>query len=187
MLRVIGGTVGGRKLNTVKGLSTRPTSGRVKEALFNMLASEIRGREVLDLFAGTGSLGIEALSRGAERAVFVDKSARCCSVIRDNLVNTGFTGSAEVYLMDFAEGIKFLAREGRKFDLVFLDPPYNNKNIIQETLNLLEKNDIIETGGIIVVEHRKTGSLPERCGTLKVVDIRKYGDTMITIYNMVEL
>ncbi|MGE5614724.1 MAG: 16S rRNA (guanine(966)-N(2))-methyltransferase RsmD [Bacillota bacterium] len=186
MLKVIGGSVGGRKLNSVKGMATRPTSARVKEALFNILAPRIAGSEVLDLFAGTGSLGIEALSRGAERAVFVDKSPGCCSVVRANLENTGFTSCAEVYSMDFSEGIRFLSREGRKFDLVFLDPPYN-KNFIQEALNLIEKNDIIRTGGIIAAEHRKSDSLPERCGGLKVVDIRKYGDTMITIYNMVEI
>jgi 16S rRNA (guanine966-N2)-methyltransferase len=151
-----------------------------------MLAFRINGSEVLDLFAGTGSLGIEALSRGAGRAVFIDKSAGCCSVIRKNLANTGFEERAEVYSMDFSEGIKFLSREGRKFDLVFVDPPYS-KNFIEETLNLLEKNDIIKNGGIIAVEHQKSDSLPERCGGLKVVDSRKYGDTMITIYNMAKI
>jgi 16S rRNA (guanine966-N2)-methyltransferase len=184
MLRVISGAAGGRKLKTVKGISTRPTSGRVKESLFNMLAYMIRGSEVLDLFAGTGSLGIEALSWGAARAVFIDKNAECCAAIKKNLENTGFAGHAEVYPIDFAEGIKRLSLEGRKFDLVLLDPPYN-KNFIQESLNLLEKNDIIKTGGVIAAEHGKSDSLPERLGRLKVVDSRKYGDTMIAIYNMV--
>lgn len=173
-------------MKTVKGLSTRPTSGRVKESLFNMLTYMIRGSEVLDLFAGTGSLGIEALSRGAGRAVFIDKNAECYAAIRTNLENTGFAGRAEVYLMDFTEGIKRLSGKGRKFDLVLLDPPYN-KNFIMETLNLLEKNDIIEVGGKITAEHGKSESLPERCGRFKAVDSRKYGDTMITIYNMVKI
>ena len=136
---------------------------------------------MLDIFAGTGSLGIEALSRGASQAVFLDKSTECCGIIKENLAHTKLTNKAEVYSMDFAAGIERLYRDNRKFDLIILDPPYN-KNLIQETLNLLTKNDIIKDDGIIVAEHSVADNLPDRIGRLETIDSRKYGDTMITIF-----
>ncbi len=153
----------------------------VKGALFNIIAGSVEGSEVLDVFAGTGSLGIEALSRGAEHAVFFDKSAECCGVIRDNLANTKLLEWAEVYQTDFAAGIERLFRDKRKFDIILLDPPYN-KNFIQETLKLLTKNDIMKDEGMIIAEHSVSDVLPEAFEGLKAVDTRKYGDTMLTIY-----
>ena len=141
----------------------------VKGALFNIIAGSVEGSEVLDVFAGTGSLGIEALSRGAEHAVFFDKSAECCGVIRDNLANTKLLEWAEVYQTDFTAGI------------ILLDPPYN-KNFIQETLKLLTKNDIMKDEGMIIAEHSVSDVLPGAFEGLKAVDTRKYGDTMLTIY-----
>lgn len=136
---------------------------------------------MLDVFAGTGSLGIEALSRGAEHAVFFDKSSECCAVIRDNLKHTKLLEWAEVYQTDFASGIERLFRDKRKFDIILLDPPYN-KNFIQETLKILTKNDIMKNKGIIIVEHSVSDNLPEAFEGLEAVDTRKYGDTMLTIY-----
>lgn len=136
---------------------------------------------MLDVFAGTGGLGIEALSRGAAHAVFFDKSAECCAVIRDNLNHTKLIDRAEVYHTDFAAGIERLSREARKFDLVLLDPPYN-KNFIQETLKLLTINDIMKDGSMIIAEHSTSDVLPEVYEGIKAVDTRKYGDTMLTIY-----
>ena len=162
-------------------MTTRPTSDRVKEALFNIIADLIAGRKVLDIFAGTGSLGIEALSRGANRSVFLDKSLECCGIIKENLVHTKLLDKAEVYSTDFVSGIERLYRDRRKFDLIILDPPYN-KNFIQETLKILTNNDIMEDDGIIVAEHSTSDTLPERAGRLEAIDARRYGDTMITIY-----
>lgn len=138
---------------------------------------------MLDIFAGTGSLGIEALSRGADKAVFLDKSAECCGIIKENLVHTKLEKQAEVYSVDYAIGIERLFKDNRKFDLILLDPPYN-KNFIQETLKILTKNDIMNNDGIIIAEHSATDSLPESIGRLKSVDTRKYGDTMVTIYKV---
>lgn len=138
---------------------------------------------MLDIFAGTGSLGIEALSRGADKAVFLDKSAVCCGIIKENLVHTKLEKQAEVYSVDYAIGIERLFKDNRKFDLILLDPPYN-KNFIQETLKILTKNDIMNNDGIIIAEHSANDSLPESIGRLKSVDTRKYGDTMITIYKV---
>lgn len=140
---------------------------------------------MLDIFAGTGSLGIEALSRGAAGVVFMDKSPESCAVIRENLSHTKLTDLADVYCSDYGNGIERLHRDGRKFDLIFLDPPYN-KNFIQEALNLLSSNDIMKDNSIVIAEHSASDGLPEGCGRLKAVDSRKYGDTMITIYKVCE-
>lgn len=162
-------------------MSTRPTSDKVKGALFNIIASFVEGSGVLDVFGGTGSLGIEALSRGAEHAVFFDKSAESCAVIRDNLTHTKLLGRAEVHQTDFAAGIERLLRDKKKFDIILLDPPYN-KNFIQETLKLLTKNDIMKDEGMIIAEHSVSDVLPAAFERFEAVDTRKYGDTMLTIY-----
>lgn len=181
ILRVISGSAKGHGLKTVKGGTTRPTSDKVKGALYNIIAAYVEGSTVLDVFAGTGSLGIEALSRGAASAVFFDKSPICCGIIKDNLQHTKLADKALVYNVDYAAGIKKVHQEGHKFDIIIMDPPYN-KNFIQEALKLLTINDIIVDDGIIIAEHSTMDKLPESCGKLKVIDTRKYGDTMITIY-----
>lgn len=157
----------------------------MKESLFNIIAADIEGRYVLDVFAGTGSLGIEALSRGAKNTVFMDKSGESCKVVRENLSHTKLADRAEVYNTDYAAGIEKLYRDGRKFDLILLDPPYN-KNFIQDTLKLLTKNDIIMNNSIIVAEHSSSDDLPVSLDRFKTVDTRKYGDTMITIYEVID-
>ena len=168
-------------MKTLKGTATRPTSDRVKESLFNIISAYIPESNVLDLFAGSGSLGIEALSRGAAFAVFAEKSRESCSVIKENLAFTKYVEKSEVLFMGFAETQAKLALEGRKFDLVFLDPPYN-KNFIQEALKNLAKNDIIRYKGILVAEHHIDDQLPEYCGKLKFSRKQKYGDTVISIF-----
>ena len=181
ILRVISGSAKGHGLKTIKGDSTRPTSDKVKGAVFNIIAPYIEGSSVLDMFAGTGSLGIEALSRGAAAAVFFDKSPQCCRIIKENLQHTKLTEKAAVYNIDYAAGISKMYNDGQKFDIIIMDPPYN-KNFIQEALILLTKNDIIVDDGIIIAEHSVSDRLAESCGNLKMIDTRKYGDTMITIY-----
>ena len=168
-------------MKTIKGNTTRPTTDRVKESLFNILAPYLEDSEILDLFAGTGSLGIEALSRGAASAVFVDKSGEACSIIRENLSHTGMQERSTVYSSDFATAAAKLALEGRKFDIVFLDPPYN-KNFIQEALKILTKNDIIRDEGILAAEHHIDDRLPEREDGLEMTSSRKYGETVITLF-----
>lgn len=185
ILRVISGTARGHKLKTIKGTATRPTSDKVKGSVFNIIAGHISEGDVLDIFAGTGCLGIEALSRGAANAVFLDKSSESCAVIRDNLAHTKLTDLADVYCTDYGNGIEKLHRDGRKFDLILLDPPYN-KNFIQEALKILSRNDIMKDNSIIVAEHSASDIVPQNCGRLKAIDSRKYGDTMITIYKVLE-
>lgn len=183
ILRVIAGTAKGHKLITVKGMTTRPTSDRVKESLFNIIAQYIADSNVLDLFAGTGSLGIEALSRGAATAVFTDKSRDCCDIIRDNLIRTKLKEKGTVFNESFSETLARTLSKGRKYDIVLLDPPYN-KNFIQEALKILSKNDIISENGILIAEHHVKDMLPEHEGRLEQVDRRKYGETVLTIFRV---
>jgi len=136
---------------------------------------------VLDLFAGSGSLGIEALSRGAASAVFIDRNPGCCGIIRENLAHTKLSDMAEVYAMDYSDGILKMHRERRKFDIIIMDPPYR-KNFIHEALKLLTNNDIMKDDGIIIAEHSASDDVPDACGMFRAIDRRTYGDTMITIY-----
>lgn len=162
-------------------MSTRPTADMVKESIFNMLAGKVETKRVLDVFAGSGSMGIEALSRGASFAVFMDKSYECCKIIKENLLHTKLSDRAEVYATDYIAGIKKLAQRGEKFDIIILDPPYN-KNFIQEALKMLTNNDIMGNKSMVIAEHSIKDVLPEEVGGLKLCRTRKYGDTAVSIY-----
>lgn len=181
ILRVISGSARGHKLKTIKGNTTRPTSDRVKESLFNIIAEYINGADVLDLYAGTGNLGIEALSRGANSAVFVDKSSECISIIQENLKHTKLIDKANLISGDANNTLNKLSQKNMAFDIIFLDPPYS-KNFIKEILEIIEKNDIIKNDGIIIAEHDINDSVEEEIGKLKLVRSKKYGDTVLSFY-----
>jgi 16S rRNA (guanine966-N2)-methyltransferase len=134
---------------------------------------------VLDLFAGTGALAIEALSRGAKQAYLVEQNKNCCAIIRDNLRHTKFTENSFVYCQKASSFIKSIMKKGVKFDIVFMDPPYS-KNFIQETLQLLVENGIMKNEGIVVVEHHKEDIIPHSLGTLISKRVEHYGDTNVT-------
>ena len=175
-MRVISGKFRGKKLNSPQGGRVRPTSDRVKETLFNILYSldVYDGIAVLDLFAGTGSLGIEALSRGASSCVFVDIDRESCAFVKDNLKTAGT--NAEIYHADYKTAIHKLA--GRKFDLILIDPPYKRDNF-GEIVNLILQHEILNKSGVIVIEHdkkAKPAGLPEAL----VQDIRPCGNTALT-------
>lgn len=165
----------------MKGNLTRPTSDRVKESLFNIIAEKVPGAAVLDLFAGTGNLGIEALSRGASSAVFVDKRRECGCIIKENLMHTGLSDRGLVYVEDVASYLGRACRERHKYDIIFLDPPYN-KNFVNETLKIIENNDIINLNGIIAAESDADDAISEEAGNLKLVRKQKYGDTVLSFY-----
>ena len=181
MLRVIGGESKGRRLSILKKKSVRPTADRVKEALFNILRDKIPEAKVLDLFAGVGNLGIEALSRGAEKVVFVDKEAACAGVIRKNLDSLGFLGRAEVYQGEVSKTAARLARRGEKFDLIFVDPPYGSV-LAEKTLLSLADGCLISDRGTVVVEHHRKKVLPEETGKLELVRVKSYGETSLSFY-----
>ncbi len=180
-MRVIGGEARGRKLAVLKGRATRPTTDRVRESLFSILGEKVIGAEVLDLFAGAGSLGIEDLSRGAGKAVFVDRKSGCARTIRRNLETLGFKERAEVYGQETNKAIKFLARRGRKFGLIFLDPPYRS-DLAEGALQELTSSNIIDDGAIVVIEHHRKRVIPEKVGSLKLVREEQYGDTKLSFY-----
>ncbi len=182
-MRVVAGLARGRRLRVPKGRAVRPTADRVKEAVFSMLESRegCSGVAVLDLFAGSGSLGIEALSRGAAEAVFVEPSRSAALSIRDNLHATGFQG--EVLTMSAARAIAALEARGRRFRGVFLDPPYGG-GWVTRTLALLAGSHLVCEGGWIVVEHGKDEAPASRIGTFARRVSRRYGDTGIALFTV---
>ncbi len=181
MLRIISGTAGGIRIKAPDTDKTRPTLERVKESVFGMLQPYIPGARVLDLFAGSGSLGLEALSRGAEKAVFVDESKICKAVILENIKKTRMEDRARVMVMDVYKAIASLAQMKESFDMVFMDPPYS-RNFVNKTLQTLEKSGIIIENGLVAVEHFEDEQPPDNIGRLSKVRFRSYGDTCFSFY-----
>ncbi len=181
-MRVITGTARGRKLVTVEGTEVvRPTTDGVKEAIFSAIQFEIEGRTVLDLFAGSGQLGIEALSRGAKEAYFVDSAAVSIKAVRENLKSTGLEQNARVVNMPFSA---FLKSTRAVFDIAILDPPYNYR-IIQKALpQLVEK---MSESGVIICEHERECVLPKEIGGFETVKQLRHSRTTVTIYRRKEI
>lgn len=177
-MRVITGSARGRRLKELEGLETRPTTGKVKEALFSVIQFDIEGRRVLDLFAGTGQLGIEALSRGAECAVFVERRRDALQVIRENLEACGMTDKARVVNGDAMSHLK----SGEKFDLIFLDPPYAS-GLLEQALEEIVRFDICRRHGIIVAESAADKTLPPLAGPYALYREYRYGKIKLTVYH----
>lgn len=182
-MRVIAGKAGGRTLKAVPGQRTRPTTDKVKEALFSMIGPFFDGGVALDLFAGTGGLGIEAISRGMERAVFVDKERASIEVIQANLRQTGLTEYAEVYRNDARLALKALKRRQASFDLVFLDPPYKMKGL-DELIGYCLEHEMLRPAAYVVMEHDADDHYPQSIGALEQIRRAHYGDTAITLYKL---
>jgi len=181
-MRITGGQAKGRILASLRGRGIRPTSDRVKEAVFDIIGKDLSGQMVLDLFAGTGGLGLEALSRGALRAVFIDNSRKSVALIRKNLGLCGYLDSGSVLRRDLTKpSFKGYALFGKEFDLVFLDPPYG-KNFLPSLLERLSTSNTLSSRSHVVAESWKTERLPASFGNLEMVDTRIYGDTRINIY-----
>ena len=159
-MRIISGTSKGRRLVTQRGRALRPTSDRVKESIFNILGREVEGKTVLDLFAGTGNLGIEALSRGAKKTLFVEKGKQALQLIQRNLSQCGMEGRSEILLKDANRAIGILNQRSEVFDLILMDPPYE-KGLIQKTLMKLCSQKIYHEESILVIEHDRREPLPE--------------------------
>lgn len=176
-MRVITGKAKGRKLKTLEGNDVRPTTDKVKEAVFSAIQFEIEDARVIDLFSGSGQMGIEALSRGADYAVFTDISKRSLDVTRENLENTGFSQQSKLIN---ADGIEFIKSTAEKFDIAILDPPYRH-GLIEKALPYLVK--VMNNNGIIICEHEKELKIPEYDG----LNIRKeynYGKISVTLFSV---
>ena len=183
-LRVISGKLKGKKLFALQGLTLRPTSDRVKEAIFDLLQKFPPGEKVLDLFAGTGALGIEALSRGAKRAVFVEESTRSGEVLRRNIEACQVRDQAEVLIREVEAGLKVLEKGRGSFDLIFLDPPYG-KGLACRTLRALGCSPLVPPDGLIVAEHSPQEDLAS-IPSLERIDWRKYGGTEVSLFHRKE-
>lgn len=175
-MRVITGSAKGKKLNTLEGQDVRPTTDRVKESIFSMIQFELQNKVFLDLFAGSGQMGIEALSRGAKSAYFVDESKKSIDVITANLKLTGFEKLAKVYC---TKAQNFLKNGADNIDIVFLDPPYK-KGILQEVLPLIAGK--MKDGGVIICENPVDEELEEIIENFKLAKKSKYGKIKISVY-----
>ena len=179
-MRVISGKSRGKKLVSLDGDNTRPTLDRVKEALFNIIQFEVKDAVVLDLFAGTGALAIEALSRGAKEAVFCDKVPDAIKVIKQNIINTNNLDKATIINKEYQEVLENLSKQNKKFDIVFLDPPYKT-NLAIESLQKIIMSDLLTEDGTIIIETDDINKEREilKIEKVEIFDKRKYGSVWL--------
>ncbi len=182
-MRIIAGKARGTKLNTLEGNNTRPTSDRVKESMFNIIQHNIVDTVFLDLFAGSGAIGLEAISRGAKKAILCDKSKDAVKVINSNIIKTHFEDKVQVYNTDMEKTLTKI--EKSKFDYIFIDPPYQDINLIYNAINYIINKDMLNNYGTIIVEtdnKEKVLEIAEKIG-IEVKDDRKYGRTYLIFLN----
>lgn len=180
-MRVIAGLLKGRRLERIDTSDIRPTSDMVKESLFSILSDKVINCSFLDLFAGSGSIGIEAYSRGADEVVFIDSSSESIKVLKRNLNKTDLKEGIEVYNTEYSNAINKLGSRSRKFDIIFIDPPYN-KCIPVEAMKKIYENNVLHNNGIIVVEHDIRDSMPEKVNSFILYKRKKYGNTQLSFY-----
>jgi 16S rRNA (guanine966-N2)-methyltransferase len=182
-MRIVAGTLRSRQLKSLKGLSLRPTSDRLRETLFNILGARVEGSRFLDLFAGSGAIGIEAISRGAVSAVFVENHSAAVRLIRANLASLRIESGARVIAAEVAAAIRTLEKlPDTAFDFIFLDPPYAEEKQYEGTLRALEKSLLAGESTIVIAEHRKTVELPASLGVLERARILHQGDAALSFY-----
>jgi 16S rRNA (guanine966-N2)-methyltransferase len=186
-MRITGGAARGRTLRAPRGSRVRPTADKVRAAIFNILQArtDLGGRCWLDLFSGSGAVGLEALSRGAEQVVFVDESRESCRVARENIERSGFAERADVRQLALPAGLRQLERAGLRVDGAFVDPPYR-RGLAAATLECLGEGTLLAPRAIVVVEHAAEDDLAERYGRLRLTVSRRYGSTALSLYSNVE-
>jgi 16S rRNA (guanine966-N2)-methyltransferase len=181
-VRVVSGICKGRPLKAVPGNTTRPTTDKVKEALFNMIGPYFDGGIGLDLFAGSGGLGLEALSRGLDKVIFIDREAKAIQVIHENIKACKFEEKTEVFRNDAERALKALIKRGIDFDYIFLDPPYKKHQLVS-LMETMDKQDLVKANGIVVCEHSFDVELPQVVGRFTQIKHEKYGIIAVTIYS----
>lgn len=182
-MRVITGSARGRRLKEPKGLEIRPTTDRVKEAIFSIIQFEVEGRRVLDLFGGTGQMGIEALSRGAAQCVFVDMRRDAVQMMRENLEHTGLIDRAEIVQSD---ALAYLERSAGKFDVMFVDPPYGSE-IVNKVLQAVARIDKVSENGIIICENNSNYDWPSVPKPYTLQKEYRYGNVQVAVYRRLPL
>lgn len=180
-MRIGGGRFRGRSVRAPTGRATRPTSGRLKKSLFDILAPRLEDARFLDLFAGAGAVGLEALSRGAAHVTFVERGRHAAKSIQANLAALGLTGKAELSLKDAASAVAALQKKGERFDLVFVDPPYG-EGADARLLAKIEAAELLTADGLLIVEHHHKTSLPDACGSLKQMRQVRAGESCLSFY-----
>lgn len=184
-MRVIAGKFRSRQLKSLKGMALRPTSDRLRETLFNVIADRVEGSRFLDVFAGTGAVGIEALSRGAREAVFIENHAPAAALIEKNLESLGLRTEARVLAVDAARGLQRLAAEAaakRNYDIAFLDPPYAAVEDYRRVLSFLGTSRLLAEDSLVIAEHQRKLELPETAGNLDRVRMLRQGDAALSFY-----
>ena len=180
-MRIISGHLRGRRLRAPEGLSTRPTSDRVREALFNILGADVQGARFLDVCAGSGAVGLEALSRGAESVVFIEQSRRALEQLESNIEHCGVGEAARIVAKDVLAALKALVGTETTFDIVYVDPPYD-AGLYRPILKLLGVGGLVSPEGLVVVERRSRDHLPAEAGELRHYRDVKYGDSTLTFF-----
>lgn len=180
-MRIIAGEFRSRVLKTLKGDNTRPTLDKVRESLFHRLGPYFDGGTILDLYSGSGAISLEALSRGFDHAVMIEKNAQAMRVIKDNIKTLKVEGRTTVWLTSDRQAISKLSQERKTFDLIYLDPPYHY-NALDKILELLEQHQLLNTGGQCLVECETERELPEVLGTWRLEDKKRYGISHIWFY-----
>ena len=184
-MRIVAGTAKGRALAGPKTTSKhiRPTADRVRETIFNVLGQWLEGQAVLDLYAGTGALGLESLSRGASKVVLVDSDREALALCRTNTDTLGFTKQVEILSQPVERSLATLGRRGDKFELVFADPPYAAR-VVETVLEGLAHHGVVAPGGTVVIEHDKREAAPQAHAGFEQVDQRRFGDTLVTLFRI---
>lgn len=184
-MRIVAGSAKGRALQGPRPSSRhiRPTADRVRETIFNILGQWLEGQAVLDLFAGTGALALEALSRGAGRAVLVDSDREALALCRQNTDALGFSSQVEILAQPVARAVEALGRRGARFELIFADPPYAARGV-EAVLEQVEQAGLLAPGGMLVIEHDKRESAPEAHQGFSRADQRRFGDTLVSFYRI---
>lgn len=185
-MRIIAGTYRGLHLKTLGGEALRPTSDQMRETLFDVLGEQIRGASLLDLYAGSGSVGLEAVSRGASEVVFVERSRPASEVIRKNILALGIRSGFRVMPIKAAAAISRLATEGERFEFVFLDPPYAEIGEYHTTLRECARSGILAPGAVVIAEHSRHCRLEERYGSLSRTRLLRHGDAQFGFYRIEE-
>lgn len=183
LMRIITGQYKGRRLKTLEGMTVRPTSDRMRERLFNILAPRIEGARFADVCAGSGAVGIEALSRGAAHVTFIESARKATSVISENLRHCGITKDFKFIARDAVAAMKYLAYEKQQFDIIYFDPPYDSP-IYSPVLWQIAKNDLLAEDGIVIVEHRRQLPLAPNYDDLRPFRELPQGDSVLTFFQM---
>lgn len=184
-MRILAGKAKGRKILTLATKEARPTLQIVRKSIFDIIAEDVPGAHVLDLYAGPGSLGLEALSRGSQKVTFVDENRRVLDKLTENIERLGFHEKTQLVNEDVVKTLFRLSRGGKKYDIVFVDPPYKS-NLVSGMIEALEVCDILRNRGSLIIEHSKHIELPHRIGWLTLWKMREFGETRVSFYRRQE-